>query len=56
MNKSKYFDLFIAINQIKGINLMFRLSNAYIVHQVVRAEAGGLKVFEIGEKCVSGIA
>lgn len=32
------------------INYLRSLSNAYIVHKVVRAEIGGLKIFEIGEK------
>lgn len=32
------------------INYLKSLSNAYIVPKVVRAEIGGLKVFEIGEK------
>jgi len=32
------------------INYLKALSNAYIVHKVVRSEIGGLKIFEIGEK------
>lgn len=32
------------------INYLKALSNAYIIHKVVRAEIGGLKIFEIGEK------
>ena len=32
------------------INYLKALSNAYIVHKVTRAEIGGLKIFEIGEK------
>lgn len=32
------------------INYLRSLSNAYIIHKVVRAEVGGLKIFEIGEK------
>jgi len=32
------------------INYLKALSNAFFVHKVVRAEIGGLKIFEIGEK------
>ncbi|HRE52389.1 MAG TPA: ATP-binding protein [Flavitalea sp.] len=32
------------------INYLRSLSNAFFVHKVVRAEIGGLKIFEIGEK------
>lgn len=32
------------------INYLKALTNAYFVHKVVRAEIGGLKIFEIGEK------
>lgn len=32
------------------MNYLKALSNAYLVHKVMRAEVGGLKVFEIGEK------
>ncbi len=32
------------------INYLRSLGNSYIVHKVVRAEIGGLKIFEIGEK------
>jgi predicted AAA+ superfamily ATPase len=32
------------------MNYLKALSNAYMVHKVVRTEVGGLKVFEIGEK------
>src|SRR5690606_27718504 len=32
------------------INYLKALSNAYLVHKVVRSEIGGLKIFEIGEK------
>jgi predicted AAA+ superfamily ATPase len=32
------------INYLKG------LTNAYIIHRVQRADIGGLKIFEVGEK------
>jgi len=32
------------------INYLKALSNAYFIHKVPRAEVGGLKIFEIGEK------
>ncbi|MFV0291426.1 MAG: ATP-binding protein [Mangrovibacterium sp.] len=32
------------------INYMKGLTNAYIIHKVQRADVGGLKIFEIGEK------
>lgn len=32
------------------INYLKALSNAYLVHKVARAEVGGLKIFEIGER------
>lgn len=32
------------------INYLRALTNAFFVHKVVRAEIGGLKIFEIGEK------
>src|SRR5690606_80778 len=32
------------------INYLKSLTNAYLIHKVVRSEIGGLKIFEIGEK------
>lgn len=53
-NISKFFkSQRIAISPQLTMNYLKALSNAYFVHKVVRSEIGGLKIFEIGEKCLS---
>lgn len=50
-NISKYLkSQRIGISPQLTINYLKSLTNAYIVHKVVRSEIGGLKIFEVGEK------
>lgn len=51
LNISKYLkSQRVDISPQLTINYLRALSNAYLVHKVVRSEIGGLKIFEIGEK------
>jgi len=50
-NISKYLkSQLIALTPQLTINYLKALTNAYFIHKVPRAEVGGLKIFEIGEK------